>query len=66
MLFPVLLLLPSLHVTLWALTGILNLFPVAWVVARMGPGYELLGEPLNLFCNFAAKVGFSDLCIVHA
>ncbi len=33
-----------------------NLFPVAWIVARMGPRFAPLGEPLLIFCNFAAKV----------
>jgi hypothetical protein len=35
---------------------LLNLFPIAWCVQRMGPLLERLGEPLFIFCNFGAKV----------
>ena len=46
----------SLNVTMYVLMFILNLFPIAWIVARLGGGLDRLGEPLNMFCNFAAKV----------
>ena len=45
--------------------GILNLFPVAWTVARLGPGFDHLGEPLNLFCNFSAKVLPAATLLLH-
>ena len=62
-------LLYSLNVTMYVLMFILNLFPIAWIAARLGGGLDRFGEPLNMFCNFAAKVrdcgaqeGEEDLC----
>ncbi len=54
----------SLHFTLWATFIIWNLFPLAWLIARMGPRLAHLGEPLNLISNFCAKVFFSS-CILY-
>jgi hypothetical protein len=41
---------------MYALMFILNLFPIAWIVARLGGGLDRFAEPLNMFCNFSAKV----------
>jgi len=49
-----------LNFTLWSTVVVWNLFWVAWIVARCGERLGPLGEPLTIFCNFAAKVIFSS------
>lgn len=55
----------SLYFTLGSTVAIWNLFWVAWVIARLPWGISAAGEPLTIFCNFAAKVGFVGcLCLM--
>ncbi len=44
--------------TLGSTLVIWSLFPVAWVAGHVTalPALAALGEPLTMFCNFAAKV----------
>uniref|UniRef100_A0A7S0RFF1 histidine kinase n=1 Tax=Chlamydomonas leiostraca TaxID=1034604 RepID=A0A7S0RFF1_9CHLO len=47
--------------TLGSTMVIWNLFWVAWVIARLPwAALHVWGEPLTIFCNFAAKVVFSS------